>query len=54
VAEAHHSFDDEVRRLAHLDEIGSIKVHTVRERMAVFTTRCGWRATSSGSGPTRS
>jgi hypothetical protein len=35
VAEAHHSFDDEVRRLAHLDEIGSIKVHTVRERMAV-------------------
>jgi hypothetical protein len=35
VAEAHHHFDDEVRRAANLDEIGSIKIRHLRERMAV-------------------
>ena len=35
VAEAHHHFDEEVRRQAHLDELGSIKIRHLRERMAV-------------------
>ncbi|OGT28816.1 MAG: hypothetical protein A2Z17_01420 [Gammaproteobacteria bacterium RBG_16_66_13] len=35
VAEAQHHFDEEVRRLAHLDEIGSMRIRRLRERMAV-------------------
>jgi hypothetical protein len=35
VAEAHHHFDEEVRRLANLDEIGSMRVRRLREKMAI-------------------
>jgi len=35
VAEAHHHFDEEVRRQAHLDEIATLKVRHLRERMAI-------------------
>jgi hypothetical protein len=35
VAESHHHFDEEVRRLANLDEIGSMKIRRLRERMAI-------------------
>ncbi|HET7009234.1 MAG TPA: hypothetical protein VFI11_00540 [Anaerolineales bacterium] len=35
IAEAHHTFDEEVRDISDLDEIGSMKIRHLRERLAI-------------------